>query len=264
MHGPRAAACAVAAALALAGTGAGPGAADVYSLGIIDSTIATLDQEILFDESAFGRRVFDALTEASAELSAENRAIEAALAEEERALTEARATLAPEEFRPLAEAFDDRVTALRNRQQARARALGVWRDLEQQRFFEAAVPVLTQLMRDSGALVIVDSRAVLLALEDVDLTARAIARIDARLGDGAAGAVPVFGPATLPPEPPDLVVPRPPAEGNGVPGEAPPNGIGVIEGPPLALPDPAAPPIDSGPADPGPTDSGPADPATAD
>jgi len=236
MTGPRAAALALGTVLAAAA----PAPAQVYSLGTTESALVTLDQERLFDDSAFGRRVFEALSAATAELNAENRAIEAALAEEERALTEARPNLPPEEFRALAEAFDARVTALRTRQQNRARALAIWRDLEQQRFFEAALPVLAQLLRDTGATAILDSRAILLAAEDLDITGRAIARIDATTGDGAAGAPPVFGPATLPPEPADLVLPRPPAGTGDPPAGGAANG--TIEGPPVAMPDPASPP----------------------
>jgi Skp family chaperone for outer membrane proteins len=170
---------------------------EVFSLGV-GTLLVTLDQELLFDASAFGARVTDTLAEVSQLLGTENRQIEATLTAEEAALTEVRATLPADEFRALADAFDDRVEGLRGQQEARARALGLWRDIEQQRFFEAALPVLTQLLRDTGAVAIIDSRAILLALEEADLTATAVARMDAAVGDGAEGAEPVFSPATLP------------------------------------------------------------------
>lgn len=202
---------------------------DVFALGV-GTLLVTLDQERLFDDSDFGQRVTATLVEASQMISAENRAIEATLTAEEAALTELRGTMPPEEFRPLADAFDLRVQALRRQQEERARALGLWRDIEQQRFFEAALPVLTRLLRDTGAVAIIDSRAILLALEEADLTAPAIARMNETLGDGAAGALPVFSPATLPPS----------LEGIG-PAPLPGNGNGAEPPPPVVLPTPDVP-----------------------
>lgn len=186
-----------------------------FSLGI-GTLLVTLDQERLFEASAFGSRVDDSLTEATRQLTSENREIESMLTAEEAALTEKRATLPVDEFRALADDFDTRVERLRRQQEDRARALGIWRDIEQQRFFKAAVPVLMQLLRDTGAVAIIDSRAILLALEESDLTAPAIARMNALLGDGADDAVDVFSPDTMP-----AVLgaessprPRPPASGD--------------------------------------------------
>ena len=236
------AAAAVAAAFALAaGAGAtaparAQPATDIYALGVT-SALVTLDQERLFEDSAFGRRVDATLAETSRALAAENREIESALIEEERALTEARPNLSPEEFRARADAFDARVTALRTRQENRARALGIWREIEQQRFFEAALPVLSQLLRDIGAVAILDSRAILFALEEADVTGRAIERIDALLGDGEGSALPVYSPQTLPPEPESWATPdfAPPVDRPLQPG-----GVSGAEGPPVALPEPDA------------------------
>lgn len=201
----------------------------VFSLGV-GTLLVTLDQERLFEESAFGRRVDATLTEASRQLTTENREIEAMLTAEEAALTDQRATLGPDDFRARADEFDARVERLRRQQEDRARALAIWRDIEQQRFFEAAVPVLMQLLRDTGAVAIIDSRAILLALEESDLTDPAIARMDAALGDGADDAVGVFSPQTLPPELGAETAPRPrPA-------------VPVTNGtPPVTLPTPGAP-----------------------
>jgi len=188
---------------------------DVFSLGT-GTLLVTLDQDRLFDDSAFGLRVAESLGDASQDLTSENRAIEAMLTAEEAELAELRGTLPPEEFRALADAFDARVQQLRRQQEDRARALGIWRDIEQQRFFEAALPVLTQLLRDTGAVAIIDNRAILLALEEADLTSQAIARMNSILGDGADTALPVFSPATLPPssanESPPPAAPAPEGE----------------------------------------------------
>jgi Skp family chaperone for outer membrane proteins len=218
--------------------GAAPGAwaqpfstgESVFSLGV-GTLLATLDQEVLFDTSDFGLRVAETLADASQRLNAENRQIEATLTSEEAALTELRGTLPPDEFRALADEFDTRVEGLRRQQEARARALGIWRDLEQQRFFEAALPVLTQLLRDTGAVAIIDSRAILLALEEADLTAQAVVRMNAAIGDGAEDALPVFSPETLP-EPPGMEQAPRPDPADRQPGAA----AGQDDAPPLSLP----------------------------
>ncbi len=74
--------------------------------------VIVIDQERLFQDSLFGRRITAELEERSAELAAENRAIEAELIAEERDLTVRRSELEPEEFRALADAFDEKVDRL--------------------------------------------------------------------------------------------------------------------------------------------------------
>ena len=142
------------------------------------SPVLTLDQDRLFGESRFGRQVEARQEAAQQELIAENRALEAQLVEEERRLTERRSVLAPEAFREQAEAFDTRVETLRRAQEAKSRALLARYDAERQRFFEAALPVLAAIVRDSGASVILSDQAIVLSFENIDITDAAIARLD--------------------------------------------------------------------------------------
>ena len=60
-------------------------------------------------------------------------------------------------------------------------------DLEKRRvtFLNATAPVLEDLMRASGAAVILDRRSVFLSATAVDITDDAIERLDAVLGDGS-------------------------------------------------------------------------------
>jgi len=205
---------------------AGPAAAQTgnpfLSLGV-GPPVVTLDQERLFADSAFGRRVTGAVEEAVRNLAAENRSLEETLAAEERALTELRATLPPDEFRALADAFDARVEGIRARQESRSRAIADYRDAERQRFFELALPVLAQAVAEAGAVAVLDTRAIVLALDDIDITDRVLARLDTTLGDGA-------GPG---PSQPELAEPEPGSR-PPMPRPAPP------VGPPLALPEPPA------------------------
>ena len=150
--------------------------------------ILTIDQDRLFADSAFGKRVAAEIESRSHALATENRGIEAELMAEEQALTEARATLAPTEFRTRADAFDAKVQRIRAEQDAKTRALGTFRDSEQQRFAAALGSVLADIARERGALVIMDRRAMLVSADSIDVTADAVTALDAKLGDGSAQA----------------------------------------------------------------------------
>src|SRR5690606_33933082 len=93
-------------------------------------------------------------------------------------------------FRVLADAFDKKVQAIREEQDEKARALGQSNDDTQRAFLRAAKPVLEALMREAGAVVILDQRSVFLRGEQTDVTGEAIRRIDAKIGDGAFETVP--------------------------------------------------------------------------
>jgi Skp family chaperone for outer membrane proteins len=148
----------------------------------------TIDQERLFTGSAFGQRVAAEIDARSRALAAENREIEAELIAEEQALTVARPTLTAEEFRTRADAFDTKVQDIRARQDAKSRDLTAFRDAEQQRFAEELGAVLADIAKARGALAVMDRRAMLVSADAIDITADAIAAMDARVGDGAAGA----------------------------------------------------------------------------
>lgn len=169
-------------ALALASAGA----AQQLQQGLPQSPVLTIEPERLFSESGFGKRVAAELEAEGARIAAENREIEASLIDEERALTERRAELPPDEFRTLADAFDEKVQRLRREQDTKARALGAKSDELRRRFLNAAQPVLAQMMRDAGAAVIIERRAIFLSADVIDITDEAIARIDVSIGDGQA------------------------------------------------------------------------------
>lgn len=147
------------------------------------SPILTIDSEQVFARSSLGRSIAGEVEARGAELAAENRRIEAQLIEEEKSLTEERATLPAEEFRAKADAFDEKVRRIRSEQDAKARALSQRSDAAQLDFLEAARPVLEQMMRDSGAAVILEKRSVFASVGAVDVTAEVIRRIDAAMDE---------------------------------------------------------------------------------
>ncbi|MEX5728902.1 Skp family chaperone for outer membrane proteins [Rhodovulum iodosum] len=151
----------------------------------VASPILTVDQERLFTGSAYGRALLDEINRESTALAAENREIEAKLVEEERDLTEKRAEMAPDAFRDLAEAFDSKVVTIRREQDEKARALSQKRDAAQQRFYREIAPILTEIVRERRAVAVLETRAVVLSADQIDITDAAIARIDTRLAPEA-------------------------------------------------------------------------------
>jgi len=162
----------------------GPAVAQASDLGIPQTPLLTLDQEKLFRSSMFGRRVSEELKAATDNLSEENRKIEEQLIAEEKDLTERRPKMGPEEFRKLADAFDEKVVAIRRAQDDKERSLTQTVDRQRQAFFENSFGVLALLVQESGAVAILDSRSIVLSSNAIDITDIAITRIDAALGDG--------------------------------------------------------------------------------
>ena len=157
--------------------------------------IVTFDSDRLFFESDFGKRVTREIETAGNELVAENRRLEAELARAEQDLTDRRASTSPEEFRPLADAFDTRVQASRQEQATKSRALNAKLSQEREVFLRAATPILQELMVEAGAAVVLENRTVFYSAESSDITAAAINRLNLRLGDGVeVGATPTTPP----------------------------------------------------------------------
>lgn len=142
------------------------------------SPILTIDSNKLFDDSDYGRQTIEALEARGARLAAENRRIEAELEAEEKELTELRPTMEPAEFRQLADDFDTRVQEIRRTQESKGRALNT--ELEERRivFLNSAVPVLEQLMRETGAVVVLEMRTVFISSNAIDVTPIAIERLN--------------------------------------------------------------------------------------
>lgn len=140
--------------------------------------VLTIDQDRLFSETRLGAETSADLERQAQELAAENTEIENTLIAEESALTERRATLPPEEFRALADAFDERVQRLRAEQDEKARQLNRRRDEARAEFFNDIAVILSEIVREKGALVVIDRRDVFLSADRIDITDEAIARIN--------------------------------------------------------------------------------------
>lgn len=165
------------------------------------SAVLTVDPERLFVDSRFGKAAVAKLDAAQQELLSENKKLEIALEAEEKDLTDRRPSLPAADFRKLADAFDKKAEDIRAARLAKSRSLTTLRDDDRQKFLSAIVPILGGLMGEMGALVILDKKSVFLSFERVDITDRAIARIDAELDDDLKPVVPPVVPPVSPANP---------------------------------------------------------------
>ena len=170
-------------ALACAAVPTGAAAQDAVR-DVAQSPILILNQERLFRDSEFGRRILLDFEARRAILAAENRAIEEELTAEERRLTELRSTIPAEDFRERADVFDAKVVAARGLQDGKERELSLAFDRGRGLFFRETLPVLAQVVREAGALAILDSRTVILSSSAVDVTDLTIERVNEALGSG--------------------------------------------------------------------------------
>lgn len=154
------------------------------SFGVPLSGVLTLRTDVFFNESAFGRRVTQEVDAEGAVLTAENRRIEGELRDEEQQLTERRQTMAPDDFRRLADAFDQKVQEIRRVQDAKLEEINKMREDARREFLTVSLPILQEIMREAGAGAILEKSSVFLSAEAADITELAIQRIDAVLGDG--------------------------------------------------------------------------------
>lgn len=156
-----------------------------FQLGLPQSGILTIQPDRLFSDSAFGRRVGREVEAEGAVLTAENRRIEAELRAEELELTERRSEMTPEAFRALADAFDQKVQETRRRQDQKLREINQLNEQARRDFLTATLPILKQILQETGAGAMLDHSSVFLSVGAADVTDLAISRIDAVLGDGA-------------------------------------------------------------------------------
>jgi Skp family chaperone for outer membrane proteins len=142
--------------------------------------VASIDQDRLFTDSAFGRRFdVDYLTQRDT-LAAENRLIEVELEKEELDLLTQRATLEPADFRVLATQFDEKVVRIRREQQSKINDLNLAIETARREFFEIAAPIIDLYMVQNGIIFILQEQSIFLGRQQGDITDQLIERIDAR------------------------------------------------------------------------------------
>ena len=182
---------ALGAALCVMGAGqAQAQAARADAPAVIRSPVLTLNYEQFIAGSRMGQQMSADYEAERARLEAANAEIASQLEAEELALTKARDTMQADAFRKAASAFDEKVQKIRQERRDAETILARKRDDLRSRFEQAAVPVLSALMREAGAAVILEVRSTVLSLEQVDITDLAIQRLDD-----------AFAASTQPPDP---------------------------------------------------------------
>ncbi len=146
-------------------------------------SILIINQEALFSETALGQDILALEQHEQEVLIAEGRRIGAAFEAEEKDLTLQRDTLPPDEFRRLADAFDEKVVAARREQETNDATLIANIEARRRTFFKAVVPILAALMQRYSAAAIVDQRSVLLFDRNLDITSEAIDLLDRAYAD---------------------------------------------------------------------------------
>ncbi|WP_420002722.1 OmpH family outer membrane protein [Arenibacterium sp. LLYu02] len=157
----------------------------MQNLGIPSSALLTIHSDRLFAESAYGQRVAREMEARSAVLMAENRRIESELRAEELDLAERRSGITADAFRTLASAFDQKVQETRRAQEAKFLEITTAREEARREFRNISIPILEQIMAETGAAAILEQSTVLLSAEAIDVTDLAISRLDASLGEGS-------------------------------------------------------------------------------
>lgn len=142
------------------------------------SSILIINQEALFSETRLGKDILAIEQQERDALIEEGRRIGAAFVREEQELTRMRDTMPPEEFRALAEAFDEKVVKARAAQEANDSTLIANIEARRLAFFQVIAPVLAGLMQKYQATAIIDSRSVLLFDRNMDITREAIDLLD--------------------------------------------------------------------------------------
>ncbi|UZD91940.1 OmpH family outer membrane protein [Cognatishimia activa] len=162
-----------------------PIVADAQSRSLPASSVLIIDSERLFLESDFGKRVVAEQQAETALLAAEYRRIEAELSQEELALTQKRPDMTPEDFRKVADAFDERVETIRTTQERREVELAAWGEQERQRFIQLLRPVFETVLSERGAVVVMEKRTVFASSSALDVTQIVLEQANLMLGDGA-------------------------------------------------------------------------------
>ena len=155
--------------------------AQTYPVYKNSSAIAVLDQDALFYESEWGKKVLKNVEKKVSKLSDENRSIETALELEESELTKVRKTISKIEFDVLAIKFDEKVKKIRLEQADKQRKINIFLNENRKLFFEKVTPILLDYINELGIEVLLNKDTVALASLGSDITISAINKINEQL-----------------------------------------------------------------------------------
>lgn len=148
-------------------------------VGVAHYDILVIDPERLFRDTQLGQGMLAEHQGKRNALAARNAALASELEAEEQQLADARSELAPDAFRTLADVFNEKVQGIRRDSERRVIALERERELLPRLFLRQVEPVILDLMREAGGVVLLDQRTVIFHASAVDVTDIAISRINA-------------------------------------------------------------------------------------
>ena len=141
-------------------------------------SILVLDQSSLLTRSKLGQDILELERAEQAAILDAGQLVTQELETEEAELTELRKTLENDEFRMLADAFNDRVELARASQNAIDDAQLLRVETRRREFFQSILPQLTNIIQKYGAAAIIDRRSVLLFDKNLDITLETIELLD--------------------------------------------------------------------------------------
>ncbi|MBQ0748948.1 MAG: OmpH family outer membrane protein [Roseovarius sp.] len=177
-------------------------------IGVIQSDVLVIDPERMLLESDYGKRLQGEIQAERDRLIAYNEKVAQELEAEEQRLTALRSTTPANEFREMADAFDQRVEELRLESERLSRELERRRELIPIQFMRVVQPVLSELLNEANAMVMIDARTVMLHTSAADVTELAVQRINAAIGAGP------LAPEAAPEAAPEQPAPDQPAPTN--------------------------------------------------
>ena len=149
------------------------------------TSVIIIDRYRILSETLYGKRLDSELRHFEASQIADNQRLLQELEQEEAALTALRKTLSADNFRERAAAFDRKVQRISDEQQAKNQNQLEKRRADQLRLLAAVTPIFQRLMRDTGAVLILEKHNAFIWNDAINLTDISILRIDSALGDGS-------------------------------------------------------------------------------
>lgn len=141
-------------------------------------SVLVLDETSLLTQSKLGQDILSLEQSEQAEITTAGRLVTEQLEAEEALLTEQRLTLSHEEFRVLADAFNEKVETVRDSEAAVRVAQLTRVEARRRAFFQFISPQLEGMLRKYGAAAIIDRRYVLLSNPVLDITQELITLLD--------------------------------------------------------------------------------------
>ncbi|WP_417258768.1 OmpH family outer membrane protein [Celeribacter sp.] len=167
--------------------------ADITPLGVatggdesLDATpslpvlpVLVFDRARILSDSLIGQAFEDDIEKARADLIQENNEIYNALEEEEAELSDLRPTLSEEAFAQKADAFDQKVTAVRAAQDRKSAEIQTLYDTKLQAVEQEMNEALSAVAREVRALVVFERQQVYMMSGAIDVSSEIIRRLDA-------------------------------------------------------------------------------------